>query len=156
MTPAQKWAYQKSRWDHWGVALPKMDDAIKETFGGLSQEQALDLCRRLWREPVWDLRIVAGRILARKSIAPDAKTTWASADLLLKVKEPIASEYIHFRDDLLLFTYLHLAAEPELTKALLDAKVTAIAYETVTSAAGGLPPGRPPPADFRRAGRHGS
>ncbi len=48
-----------------------------------------------------------------------------------KVKEPIASEYGYFRNDLLLFTYLHLAAEPELTKALLDAEVTAIAYETV-------------------------
>ena len=57
--------------------------------------------------------------------------TWAAADLLLKVKEPIAAEYGYFRDDLLLFTYLHLAAEAELTKALLDAKVTAIAYETV-------------------------
>jgi 3-methyladenine DNA glycosylase AlkD len=65
--------YQKSRWDHWGVALPTMDAAIKETLGDLSQEQALDLCQRLWREPVWDLRIVAGRILARKGIEPDAK-----------------------------------------------------------------------------------
>jgi 3-methyladenine DNA glycosylase AlkD len=50
-----------------------MDVAIKETLGDLSQDQALELCRRLWREPVWDLKIVAGRILARKSIAPDAK-----------------------------------------------------------------------------------
>ena len=69
----QEKRYQKSRWEHWGVALPKMDVAIRETLGDLSQEQALDLCRRLWREPVWDLKIVAGRILARKSIAPDAK-----------------------------------------------------------------------------------
>ncbi len=68
---------------------------------------------------------------AGASIAPDAASTWAAADLLLKVKEPIAAEYGYFRDDLLLFTYLHLAAEPELTRALLDAKVTAIAYETV-------------------------
>ena len=66
-------AYQKSNWEHWGVPLPKMDAAIKETLGGLSQQQALDLCARLWREPVWDLKIVAGRILARKSIEPDAK-----------------------------------------------------------------------------------
>jgi alanine dehydrogenase len=68
---------------------------------------------------------------AGASITPDAGTTWAAADLLLKVKEPIESEYGYFRDDLVLFTYLHLAAEPELTAALLDSGVTAIAYETV-------------------------
>jgi 3-methyladenine DNA glycosylase AlkD len=70
-----KWekAYQKSAWGHWGISLPKMDAAIKETLGGLTQDEALNLCRRLWREPVWDLKIVAGRILARKSIEPDAK-----------------------------------------------------------------------------------
>ena len=72
----QEKRYQKSRWDHWGVSLPNMDVAIKETLGGLSQEQALDLCRHLWREPVWDLKIVAGRILGRKGIAPDANV-WA-------------------------------------------------------------------------------
>jgi hypothetical protein len=66
-------AYQKSRWEHWGVPLPGMDVAIRETLGGLSQEQMLDLCRRLWREPVWDLKIVAARILARKSIEPDPR-----------------------------------------------------------------------------------
>jgi alanine dehydrogenase len=70
-------------------------------------------------------------VAAGASIAPDAASTWAAAELLLKVKEPIASEYGYFRDDLLLFTYLHLAAELELTKALLEASVTAIAYETV-------------------------
>jgi alanine dehydrogenase len=64
-------------------------------------------------------------------IAPDAATTWEQAELLLKVKEPVASEYSYFRDGLVLFTYLHLAAEPELTKALVDSKVTGIAYETV-------------------------
>jgi alanine dehydrogenase len=68
---------------------------------------------------------------AGATIAPDAATTWGSAELLLKVKEPIASEYGYFRDDLVLFTYLHLAAELELTKALLESSVTAIAYETV-------------------------
>ena len=50
-----------------------MDVAIRETLGELSQEQSLELSRRLWREPVWDLKIVAGRILGRKGIAPDAK-----------------------------------------------------------------------------------
>lgn len=70
-------------------------------------------------------------VAAGASIAPDAASTWAAAELLLKVKEPIASEYGYFRDDLVLFTYLHLAAELELTKALLESSVTAIAYETV-------------------------
>ncbi|MDP3209055.1 MAG: alanine dehydrogenase [Rhodoglobus sp.] len=78
-------------------------------------------------------------IAAGASIAPDAATVWASADLLLKVKEPVASEYGYFRSDLLLFTYLHLAAEPELTKALTDAGVAAIAYETVQLPTRALP-----------------
>jgi len=68
--------YQKSHWAHWGVALPGMDAAIRETLGDLTQKEALSLCVRLWREPVWDLKIVAGRILARKSVEPDAKV-WA-------------------------------------------------------------------------------
>jgi 3-methyladenine DNA glycosylase AlkD len=72
-------AYQKSRWEHWGVPLPGMDAAIRETLGDLTQKEALSLCVRLWREPVWDLKIVAGRILARKAIEPDG---WAVADNL--------------------------------------------------------------------------
>ncbi|MET0974742.1 MAG: alanine dehydrogenase [Leifsonia sp.] len=68
---------------------------------------------------------------AGATILPDAASTWAIADMLLKVKEPVESEYRHFRDGLLLFTYLHLAAEPELTAALLESGVTAVAYETV-------------------------
>lgn len=60
-----------------------------------------------------------------------AQEAW-SAEMVMKVKEPVASEYQYFREDLLLFTYLHLAAEPELTKALVDNKVTAVAYETVS------------------------
>jgi alanine dehydrogenase len=78
-------------------------------------------------------------VAAGASIAPDAAATWAAADLLLKVKEPIESEYAYFRDDLLLFTYLHLAAEAALTKALTDASVTAIAYETVQLPSRALP-----------------
>ncbi len=68
---------------------------------------------------------------AGAKIVATAEEAWAAADVLLKVKEPIASEYKYFREGLVLFTYLHLAAEPELTKALVDAKVTGIAYETV-------------------------
>jgi alanine dehydrogenase len=64
-------------------------------------------------------------------ILADAKETWAAGDMVMKVKEPIASEYGFLREGLVLFTYLHLAADLELTKQLVDSKVTAIAYETV-------------------------
>ena len=69
----QEKAYQKSRWDHWGVPLPSMDVAIRETLGDPAQGQALDPSRHPWGQPVWDLKIVAGRILARKSIEPDPR-----------------------------------------------------------------------------------
>jgi alanine dehydrogenase len=72
-------------------------------------------------------------------IVADAATAWGEADLLLKVKEPVASEYGHFRPGLVLFTYLHLAAEKELTLALMESKVTAIAYETVQLPSRALP-----------------
>jgi len=77
--------------------------------------------------------------VAGARIMPDAASTWAEAELLLKVKEPIDSEYGFFRPDLLLFTYLHLAAEPALTHALLQSGVTAIAYETVQLPSRALP-----------------
>jgi alanine dehydrogenase len=73
----------------------------------------------------------AGATIATGSPDAAADAVWDGADLLLKVKEPIESEYRHFRDGLVLFTYLHLAAEPALTAALVDAGVTGIAYETV-------------------------
>ncbi|WP_105034415.1 alanine dehydrogenase [Cryobacterium aureum] len=78
-------------------------------------------------------------VAAGGTILPDAASLWAAADLLLKVKEPVESEYGYFRADLVLFTYLHLAAEPELTRALLGSGVTAIAYETVQLASRALP-----------------
>jgi alanine dehydrogenase len=78
-------------------------------------------------------------VAAGASITADAASTWGQAELLLKVKEPIASEYGYFRDDLVLFTYLHLAAEPALTRALLDSGITAIAYETVQLPGRSLP-----------------
>jgi alanine dehydrogenase len=56
---------------------------------------------------------------------------WAKAELLLKVKEPIEAEYERLRDDLVLFTYLHIAADEPLTRALVDSGIKAIAYETV-------------------------
>ena len=76
---------------------------------------------------------------AGAAISSDAASTWAEADLLLKVKEPVKGEYGYFRDDLLLFTYLHLAAERSLTDELLTSGVTAIAYETVQLPSRALP-----------------
>lgn len=61
-----------------------------------------------------------------------ADEVWTRSDMILKVKEPLTSEYRYFRKGLILFTYLHLAAEPMLTKALVENEVTAIAYETVS------------------------
>jgi len=72
-------------------------------------------------------------------ILPTAAETWAIGEMVLKVKEPIESEYGYLRDDLLLFTYLHLAADKELTDALLASGTTAIAYETVQLPNGLLP-----------------
>ena len=56
---------------------------------------------------------------------------WETAELLLKVKEPIAGEYPRLRPGLVLFTYLHIAADEALTRALVESGVTAVAYETV-------------------------
>jgi alanine dehydrogenase len=56
---------------------------------------------------------------------------WGASDMVLKVKEPIAPEYARLRDGLILFTYLHIAADEPLTRALIDSGVTAVAYETV-------------------------
>ncbi|WLP94969.1 alanine dehydrogenase [Psychrobacter sp. M13] len=72
------------------------------------------------------------------TIVDSAAEAW-QAELVIKVKEPQSSEYQYFREDLTLFTYLHLAAESELTKALVDKKVTGIAYETVQLADNSLP-----------------
>jgi len=76
---------------------------------------------------------------AGAAIAATAAEVWDGAELLLKVKEPIESEYAHFRDDLVLFTYLHLAAEAELTAHLVSSGITAIAYETVQLPSRALP-----------------
>jgi alanine dehydrogenase len=61
----------------------------------------------------------------------DAAEVWSAADMLMKVKEPLASEYGYLREGLVLFTYLHLAAEPSLARVLVEKGVIAIAYETV-------------------------
>ncbi|WP_127359122.1 alanine dehydrogenase [Actinacidiphila soli] len=76
---------------------------------------------------------------AGATILGTADEVWATADLVLKVKEPVAEEYHRLRKDLTLFTYLHLAASRECTDALLESGTTAIAYETVELANRALP-----------------
>ncbi|MCY8452784.1 alanine dehydrogenase [Bacillus spizizenii] len=68
---------------------------------------------------------------AGAEIIADPKQVW-DAEMVMKVKEPLPEEYVYFREGLVLFTYLHLAAEPKLAQALKDKGVTAIAYETVS------------------------
>lgn len=72
-------------------------------------------------------------------MVPLADDVWAQAQLVLKVKEPVAEEYHRMRKGQTLFTYLHLAASAECTNALLDARTDAIAYETVQLPDGSLP-----------------
>jgi alanine dehydrogenase len=72
-------------------------------------------------------------------IASGAEEVFARAEMIVKVKEPQAAERARFREGQILFTYLHLAPDPDQTRDLLASGVTAIAYETVTDRAGGLP-----------------
>jgi alanine dehydrogenase len=72
-------------------------------------------------------------------IAKTAAEVFAKADMIVKVKEPQASEWVQLRDGQILYTYLHLAPDPDQTKGLLASGVTAVAYETVTDDRGGLP-----------------
>ena len=72
-------------------------------------------------------------------ILDDAESLWRTSQIVCKVKEPLPQEYPYLRRDLVLFTYLHLAADRSCTQALLDAGTTAIAYETVRLADGSLP-----------------
>ncbi len=68
-----------------------------------------------------------------------ADDVWGEGDMIVKVKEPVAPEYPRMRENQLLFTYLHLAPEPELTKQLMERKVSGVAYETITDERGTLP-----------------
>ena len=76
---------------------------------------------------------------AGATLLDSAAAVWSNADMIIKVKEPQKSEYDYLHPDLILFTYLHLAAEEQLTHALLRSGVTAIAYETVEDGQGRLP-----------------
>ncbi len=79
---------------------------------------------------------------AGAKIVASARVAW-SAEMVMMVKEPLEQEYQYFREGLVLFTYLHLAPLPGLTKALMETKVRAIAYETVENPDGSLPLLRP-------------
>ena len=111
------------------------------------------------------------------TIVTDAAEIWAEAELVIKVKEPQPTEWGLFRPDQVVFTYFHFAADQALTEAIIDSGITAIAYETLRDARGGLPlltpmsevagrmsiqegakypratPGRPRNPAFRRARR---
>src|SRR5690242_9196133 len=76
---------------------------------------------------------------AGATIIESADEVWGSAEMIVKVKEPIAPEYPRMRSGQLLFTYLHLAPDRELTRELIERKVTGIAYETITDRRGTLP-----------------
>jgi alanine dehydrogenase len=81
-------------------------------------------------------------VQAGAAVVPSAVEAWG-ADMVMKVKEPLAAEYPFFRDGLIVYTYLHLAAEPALTRELLRRRVTGVAYETIQAADGRLPLLRP-------------
>lgn len=76
---------------------------------------------------------------AGAAIADTAEEVFARSDMIVKVKEPQPAEWARLREGQILYTYLHLAPDPEQTKGLLESGVTAVAYETVTDAHGGLP-----------------
>jgi alanine dehydrogenase len=78
-------------------------------------------------------------VKASGKLLETADEVWQTGDMIVKVKEPIAPEYPRMREDQLLFTYLHLAPELELTKQMMDRKVTGVAYETITDHNGKLP-----------------
>ena len=73
------------------------------------------------------------------TIVRDAEDIFWSSDMVVKVKEPIEPEYEMLRPGVILFTYLHLAADPSLAKSLLEHRVTSLAYETVQDDYRGLP-----------------
>ena len=78
-------------------------------------------------------------VAAGGELVDTAEEVWARAEMIVKVKEPIASEYGFLREDLTLFTDLDLASARELTKAMVDSGVIGVAYETITSDMGHLP-----------------
>jgi alanine dehydrogenase len=75
----------------------------------------------------------------RRDDRAQRRDVWHRADMVMKVKEPLPAEFEYFRPGLVIYTYLHLAAEPELTRKLMEKKVRAVAYETIQLPDGSLP-----------------
>jgi alanine dehydrogenase len=78
-------------------------------------------------------------ILAGAEILPTAADVWGKSDMIVKVKEPLESEFKYLRESLILYTYLHLAANEDLTHALMNSKTQSVAYETIALEDGSLP-----------------
>ena len=76
---------------------------------------------------------------AGATIVDSAATIWARAEMIVKVKEPQKAEWPHMRPDQVVFTYFHFAADEALTRAVIASGITAVAYETIRDAKGGLP-----------------
>ncbi|MBL8549760.1 MAG: alanine dehydrogenase [Hyphomonadaceae bacterium] len=126
------------------VGCPK-EIKTQEFRVGLTPESAQELARaghEVFMETGAGLGIGADDALYVKSgatILPDAKSVFEAGELIVKVKEPQLSECAMLRPEQTLFTYLHLAPDPKQAEALMQSRATAIAYETVTDASGGLP-----------------
>jgi alanine dehydrogenase len=105
---------------------------VRQPHRARAQGPRRDERRRGQRPPDEDYTAQGAQIVAT------AKEAW-SADMVVKVKEPLPAEYGFFRENLILYTYLHLAPEPELTRELAEKKVAAVAYETIELADGSLP-----------------
>ena len=119
-----------------GPRVSRRHDARQRARGGGARPRGATwsaMPRRGRASPTRTTRDAGAKIL------PTAAEVFAAADLIVKVKEPQPAECAMLREGQTLFTYLHLAPDPEQAKALMASGVTAIAYETVTSARGGLP-----------------
>ena len=125
-----------------GVAKEIKDN---ENRVGLTPAGAADLCKA---GHIVLMEIGAGLgsgfsdksyVKAGASIVADKKQLFDRSEMIIKVKEPIASEYDLFHEGQILFTYLHLAPEPGLTQALLNKKIIGIAYETIVGHNNTLP-----------------
>jgi len=126
------------------IGVPK-EVKDKETRVGLVPSAAIALCEAGHRVLVQTTAGAGSSIAdeeyrhAGAEILPTASEVWSQADLVIKVKEPQPSEYGFFRSGLILFTYLHLAPLPDLTRELCEKGVNSVAYETIREADGSLP-----------------
>jgi alanine dehydrogenase len=126
------------------IGVPK-EIKVREYRVGLVPASVRELCARgheVYVESGAGAGIGAGDAdyqAVGASIVPDADAVFSAAQMIVKVKEPQKVERHRLRPDHLLFTYLHLAPDPEQTRELMESGATCVAYETVTSPQGGLP-----------------